>query len=86
MLVSLPCVTTGAGSIGELARHNETALVVPIRDTLALREALALLISDGSLRSRLGDAARAHCLERYSLERMLDQMERVFVSLLPGKP
>lgn len=80
MLAGLPAVTTSAGSIGELAFHEQTALVVPAQDVQALREALLRLVDDPALRERLGAAARAHCVDRYSLERMLDRMESVFTS------
>lgn len=90
MLTGLPCITTAAGSIGELARAGQTALVVPAQNVPALREAIESLSQDPSLRARLGAAARAHCLENYSLERMLTRMERIFASVeenvrkLPG--
>jgi glycosyltransferase involved in cell wall biosynthesis len=78
MLVGLPCVTTSAGSIGELALPGETALVVPAQNADALGAAIMELAGDPGLREQLGVAARAHCLEGYSLERMLDRMEQVF--------
>jgi len=78
MLAGLPCVTTSAGSIGEVARPGETAIVVPTENASALCEAIAGLAGDPAMRERLGTAARAHCLEGYSLERMLDRMEKVF--------
>jgi glycosyltransferase involved in cell wall biosynthesis len=78
MLVGLACVTTSAGSIGELALPGQTALVVPAEDATALRDAIAKLIGNSVLRERLGAAARKHCLEGYSLERMLDRMEKIF--------
>ena len=81
MLVGLPVVTTSAGSIGELALDGKTALVVPGQNAQALRESLARLLADPGLRARLGGAARGHCIERYSLERMLDRMEAVFRSV-----
>lgn len=80
MLVGLPCVSTPAGSIGELALEERTALVVPIKDAAALRDAMARLVGDADLRARLGAAARSHCAERYSLSRMLDRMEAVFAN------
>jgi glycosyltransferase involved in cell wall biosynthesis len=86
MLVALPVVTTSAGSIGELALDGKTALVVPSQDVQALHKSIALLISDAGLRSRLGQAARNYCIGRYSLERMLDSMEAVFGSVIPGTP
>src|SRR5207245_1209782 len=58
MLVGLPCVTTHAGSIAELAKDQVTALVVPPQDAPALRSALETLVGDLELRKRLGEAAR----------------------------
>ncbi len=80
MLAGLPCVTTQVGSIGELARHEETALVIAPSDAVSLRQAIERLASDGELRARLGSAARRHCLAHNSLEAMLDRMEKIFAS------
>ncbi|MGE0876326.1 MAG: glycosyltransferase family 4 protein [Burkholderiales bacterium] len=78
MMAGLACVTTAAGSIGELARHEHTALVVPMQDTDALRAGISRLAGDPGLRTRLGAAARAHCVERYSYRSMLERMEAVY--------
>lgn len=82
MLAGLPCITTTAGSIGELARHEETALVVPAQDADALRAAIERLAEDPGLRERLGAAARANCVANHSLSGMLDRMEGVFSAVL----
>ncbi|HTP62732.1 MAG TPA: glycosyltransferase family 4 protein [Burkholderiales bacterium] len=78
MLVELPCVTTAVGGIPELAEHERTALVVPPRDAGALAAAIERLAGSEGLRRELGEAARKHCVEGYSYERMLDRMENVF--------
>jgi glycosyltransferase involved in cell wall biosynthesis len=78
MLVGLPCVTTPVGSIGELARAGETALLVAPQDVPALRAALERLAKDEGLRKRLGAAAREHCAKTMSVERMLDRMEAIY--------
>jgi len=78
MLVGLPCVTTNIGSMAELAIHEKTALVVPPQDVGALSAALRTLLADASLKERLGAAARKHCAERFSYERMLDRMEAIY--------
>ncbi|MGH8519384.1 MAG: glycosyltransferase family 4 protein [Panacagrimonas sp.] len=78
MAVGLPCVTTSVGGIGELARHEETALVAPAEDATALRAALQRLLSDEFLRKKLGDAARRHAAANFSYEGMLDGMERIY--------
>jgi glycosyltransferase involved in cell wall biosynthesis len=78
MLAGLACVTTHAGSIAEVARHEATALVVPPQDVAALRAAIDRLARDAELRRRLGEAARRHCEAGYSYEGMLDRMEAVY--------
>ena len=78
MLCGLPCVTTLVGSIGELARDEVTALVVPPRDAPALATAIARLAAAPALRNELGVAARRHCVENFSYERMLDRMEAIY--------
>jgi glycosyltransferase involved in cell wall biosynthesis len=78
MLVELPCVTTAVGGIPEVAEHERTALVVPPRDVAALAAAIERLDGDAGLRTELGQAARKHCVEGYSYERMLDRMELIY--------
>jgi len=55
------------------------AMLPKIRDGLgALSAALRTLLADASLKERLGAAARKHCAERFSYERMLDRMEAIY--------
>ena len=78
MLTGLACVTTGVGSISEVATDGRTALVVPPADIPALRFALSRLLEDGVLRQQLGEAARAHCAAFFSYEGMLEKMEKIY--------
>ena len=78
MLVELPCVTTPVGGIPELAEHERTALLVAPRDPVALAAAIERLAGNEGLRRELGEAARKHCVEGYSYERMLDRMEAIY--------
>ncbi len=84
MLCALPCITTTVGSIAELATHEATALVVPPRDAPALAAAIRRLAQDEALRRALGEAARHHCVENFSYERMLDRMAQVFADVASG--
>jgi glycosyltransferase involved in cell wall biosynthesis len=86
MLTGLPCVTTHVGSIAEIALAEATAIVVPPRDAAALAGAIERLMRDEALRKRLGEAARAHCAERYSYESMLERMETVYRQALGLRP
>ena len=84
MFTGLPCVTTDAGAISEIAIDGTTALVVEREDPVTLAAAFARLLADAPLRQQLGSAARAHVLERHSLAGMLDRMETIFASAMSG--
>ena len=78
MLVELPCVTTPVGGIPEIAQHEHTALLIAPRDPGALAAAIERLAGNQGLRRELGVAARKHCVEGYSYERMLERMEAIY--------
>jgi glycosyltransferase involved in cell wall biosynthesis len=56
----LPAVTTRLAAIPELLQDGETGLLVPPNDVSALARALETLITDSSLRRRLGRHALEH--------------------------
>jgi glycosyltransferase involved in cell wall biosynthesis len=78
MFAGVPCVTTDAGAIPEIARDGETALVVPREDPVALAAALDRLLLVPSVAGGLAERARAFVLPRFTLATMLDRMEAVF--------
>jgi glycosyltransferase involved in cell wall biosynthesis len=78
MFMGVPCVTTDAGAIPELARDGDTALVVAREDAGALAAGLDTLLGDAAMRRTLAENARAFVLPRYGLATMLDRMETVF--------
>lgn len=85
MLSGLPCVTTAAGAIPEIAIDGRTALLVPQQDSTALGAAIARLRDDRALRDALGSAAREHCRAGFTRESMLDRMEAVFRKVAPQR-
>jgi glycosyltransferase involved in cell wall biosynthesis len=78
MFAGVPCVTTSAGAIPEIARDGETARVVPAQNPQALADAIDALVDRPDAAARLATAARAFVLPRYGFEKMLDRMEAVF--------
>ena len=81
MAAGVPVVSTPVGSIDELVRNDDTGLMVPPQDIEALRAAIERLLGDPALGARLAGAAGAWVRERYSRERMLDNMEAIFRSV-----
>ncbi|MDP2751077.1 MAG: glycosyltransferase family 4 protein [Rhodocyclaceae bacterium] len=77
MFTGLPIVTTPVGAILEAVSDNETALIVPHKNSLALAAALTRLISDSALGLRLGGAAREKAKMHFLRNWMLDKMESI---------
>src|SRR5262249_19210393 len=63
-----PVVATRVAGLAEAVLDGETGLLVPARDPAALRAALERLLGDAALRARLGAAARADAVRRFSLD------------------
>jgi glycosyltransferase involved in cell wall biosynthesis len=78
MACALPVVSTPVGSIAEIVEPEGTGLLVAPKDAGALQTALARLIADPALRTRLGEAAHRVAVARFPKEIMLDRMEQVF--------
>lgn len=85
MMTGLPCITTSAGAIPDVARDGVNALVVPPADPNALLSALRRLEAEPSLARRLGDAARTWALAHATINGMLDRMEDVFQSVVTAR-
>jgi glycosyltransferase involved in cell wall biosynthesis len=71
MAAGVPVVTTAAGGVLEIARHGESALVVPTREPAALAGALQLIRQQPELAARLVAGGR-RVAAGHSLERMVE--------------
>ncbi len=71
-------VGTRIGGIPEVIRDGETGLLVPPRDPEALAGAIGRLISDGSQRARMGNAAATIAASEYGLDVMCARLEAIY--------
>lgn len=78
----VPAVATAVGGVPELVDDGVTGLVVPPDDARALADALECLLSDPSLRERMGQAARERALHLYSVVKQLDSLMSVWNGVL----
>ena len=74
----LPVISSSVGPIPEVVRHGVTGFVVPPGDVAALAGALGQLAADRERRARMGAAARADFLDRFTLERFRSELGRVY--------
>ena len=76
--VGLPVVSTDAGGIPFIAKHEENALLVPCNDDEALAAAALRLLREPDLAARLAAAARAEVLDRYTWPQVAEQWLRIY--------
>ncbi len=80
-----PLVTTPAGGIGSVARHERTALIVPERDVPALATAIRRLLDTPELGASIGSAARALAVERFGWDQTALRFEAAYQRALAFK-
>ena len=78
-----PAVATDVGGVRLVVSDRGGRVVAP-GDAQALGDALAELSTNRELRISLGRAARAHVTERFGAERLVEDIDRLYRSLLAG--
>jgi glycosyltransferase involved in cell wall biosynthesis len=78
MACGTPVVATTVGGLPELIDHGGSGLLVPPDDPEALTTALCTLLDDPALRDEMGRNARQRVENRFSTERVLPEMLRVY--------
>lgn len=80
MACEVLCVATDVGDSAEIL--GNTGHIVPIRSPRKLADAaLDVLAMESGQRARKGALARAHVTERFSLDRMVDTYERLYLNM-----
>ncbi|MEO6445707.1 MAG: glycosyltransferase family 4 protein [Gemmatimonadaceae bacterium] len=74
----LPVVTTDAGGIPYIVRHESNALMVASGDADALGRAALRLVQEPALAERLAAVGRTECLERYVWPAVRDAWMRLY--------
>jgi glycosyltransferase involved in cell wall biosynthesis len=80
-----PVVATRVGGVPDVVRDGEDGFLVDTGDVDTLADRLAQLAEDSNLRAAMGEAGRSRVLARYSVERLIDDVDRLYRSLL-AKP
>jgi glycosyltransferase involved in cell wall biosynthesis len=77
-----PVVATRVGGIPDVVADGEDGFLVRPGETGELAEQLARLARDPGLRTRLGEHGKTRVVERYAVERLLDDVDRLYRRLL----
>jgi glycosyltransferase involved in cell wall biosynthesis len=82
MAAGKPIVVTAVGENPHVVVLGETGLVVPPADPAALAEALRSLLRDPVHRAALGQAARRRYEQRFRVEHMVAEYQRLYFEIL----
>lgn len=85
MAVGVPVVSTNISAIPEVVHHEETGLLVPQRDAIALAKALARLLDDTALRRRLADTAHRFVEAHFDDARNVGRLRELFERAATGR-
>jgi glycosyltransferase involved in cell wall biosynthesis len=80
-----PVVATRVGGVPDVVRDGEDGFLVGPGAVKELADRLGRLAADPELRARFGEAGRARVLPRYSVDRLIDDVDRLYRRLLEAK-
>ena len=78
----LPVIATRVGANAELVEENVTGRTVPAGDSIGLAREIAAYFAAPALARQHGEHARRRAERRFSLERMVEDYDRVYHGLL----
>ena len=81
----LPVVATRVGGVPDVVRDGTDGYLVDAGDVAGLAERLARLARDADLRKIMGAAGRERVLPRYAVQRLVDDVDELYRSLLANR-
>jgi colanic acid/amylovoran biosynthesis glycosyltransferase len=78
MALGVPVVATSVNGLSEVVIHEQTGLVVPEHDTVALADAIERLLTDRAFAERLALSAHHHVERSFSLEQSASLLRSLF--------
>lgn len=76
-----PVVVANVGGLPETARSNETGLLVPFGNVMALAGALERLLAEPALVERLGSAGRRRVLQGYTWDHTYELLREIYAQI-----
>ena len=80
----VPVVSTDVGGVRSVVLDGQTGMVAEAGDDQIMADAILGILRDAVLARRLAAAARVHALEAFSIEGLVQNMDRLYAGLLEG--
>lgn len=85
LIAGTPVIASRTGGLTEIIKHNETGLLVPVGDEVAIAQAVIALAGDDKRRKTLGLQGREFVSRVFAPMHLIDQVESVYNRLLQRK-
>lgn len=82
LAAGVPGVSTDVGGVRDVIECDAIGLLAPFGDTRTLAEQVRVLLASPDRRRTMGERGRQRVLARYSLDRLIDDIEQVYRELL----
>lgn len=82
MFLGLPIIAYSLGGVSDAIDDGETGYLIKDGDSKSFKSKLEELLSDSELRRRFGLAGREKALNEFTIGRMIDAYEKVFMEVL----
>ncbi|MFC1868984.1 glycosyltransferase family 4 protein [Thermodesulfobacteriota bacterium] len=82
MAMAKPIIATNIEGIKEQLIDSESGLLIPPGDEHAVSQAFVKIVEDKMLSGKLGSNARKRVVEEFSVQRMINETEKVYIPLI----
>lgn len=78
MVYGCACVASNVGGIPQMLIHEENGLLVPVKDTKGIQDAIGKLLSDVNLQKTYGMAAREKINKEFNLDTNVKELVQIY--------
>ncbi|PZV76009.1 glycosyltransferase involved in cell wall biosynthesis [Algoriphagus aquaeductus] len=82
MSCEVPIVSTRAGGIGEVIQHGKQGFLTEIEEWEELEGYCIQLLQNPELQKSMAQAARDRVIEKFSMRRMVSELERIYTEVI----
>lgn len=80
-----PIVSTRVGGIADIVLEGQTALLADVQETDKFSDHVLQLVQNDELRKKMGEKSHEHIMQRFSYQRLVDDMSGLYYELLDQK-
>ena len=79
-----PVIAFDVDGTGEIIKDSFTGFLIPAKDEKILEDKISILIKNPVLREKMGNNGRKLIEQNFSIEKMVDEIEKLYLNLYEG--